>query len=117
MPTEKLLQASAPQNFTGAGGALTAQVPANHVLERILILNTSANAITGARLGLETDESDVMAETDIPATPGRLDYVFRDGLGTLLHHTAATTLYLTAATWNSANVTAIIYTRDITVPS
>ena len=99
-------------NITSVGAAGLMMFPANAVIERIIVTNTTANAITGGlKLGTTSGGTDVVAALTVGANA--LTYVTDAAtLKRFFSLTAPQPIYLGAvSSWNSAiiNVDIIYY--------
>lgn len=90
---------------------LTSIVPAGYELEKIVFLNSTANAVS-VRLGTTAAGTDVFGLTALntSATLGGFKTILCNQGFSL---TVAQTLYLSSTSWNSASLTATFYFRRI----
>lgn len=95
-----------------ANGTLT--IPANHIIEEIIIENTTTNAITGGlRIGTSDGGAQVVVAQAVAAS-ALLRILNAAILLGIFSTSAATTLYAQAVTsWNSASINITVITRDI----
>lgn len=103
-------EANPTTTLTATTANTTATVKAGHVIKRIYIYNTTANAVTG---GIKIGTTNGGTELISSITVGANDFCTLD-TAYLLSTTSDTTIYIQAVTaWNSASLDIVIQMEDL----
>jgi hypothetical protein len=92
-----------------ANGALTPDIPAGYAIERVYVVNTTANAVTGGiSIGTSALGSDVVVALAVPANSFAL-IPLASVLKNVFSTSASQTLFISAVgSWNSASINVVV---------
>lgn len=96
-----------------ANGQLTAGIPGGELLVRVLLINTTGNAITGVSFGTSSGGDDIIREVNIPAN-STYDYEAK-GTGKMFSISAGQSFWISAATWNSGSIDVTLGRRGLKI--
>lgn len=106
-------------SYKAITGNATVTIPKGYSIDQIYIKNTTANAVTGFKLGTTFGGTEVVGSSTIT---GSFNDVLEDSADTptalkiskkFFSDTANTTLYLQATTWNSASLDVVLICRRV----